>query len=118
MKKNKLLILSAILVVFCIACEREKEFDPTLLHGKWKQNTLFEVYKSDGTGYTWDEADDVTEEEAQPFEWSLNKDKLEHIHIMEMGGRIPKNYKVTELNSTTLQYEDTYDRSYNFTKMQ
>ncbi|MDR2979610.1 MAG: hypothetical protein LBV02_04115 [Bacteroidales bacterium] len=118
MKRVKLLILSFIAVSFFIACNPEKEFDPALLSGKWKQGQLYEVYKSDGTGYTWDESDDVTEDEAQAFEWELNKDQLLQIHSMEMGGRIPKTYTITELNSIMLQYQDSYGTNYNFTKVQ
>lgn len=118
MRKIKILTISSILILFFVSCIPDKEYDPTLLQGKWKQNLLYEVYQSDGTGYTWDESDDVMEDEAQHFEWELDKDKLLQIHIMEMGGRIPKSYTITDLSSTTLQYEDNYGKSYNFTKVQ
>lgn len=118
MKKNRYFILAIITILFITSCGKPDEYDPTLLHGKWKQSSLHEVYKSDGTGYTWDESDDVTEEEAQPFEWELNKDQLLQIHIMEMGGNIPKKYTITDLTSTTLKYEDNYGNSYNFSKVQ
>ena len=96
------------------------EFDETLLYGKWQENDTqnFEVYKEDGTGYTWDEADDVTEAEAQPFTWTLKGENLTHIHIMEMGANIPKVYTVTKLSATELAYEDDYGKIHTFSKIQ
>ena len=125
--KHLKLILIAILAVSAIivsmsSCspDPDVELDKTLLYGKWQEtNSLnFEVYKSDGTGYTWDEADDVTEAEAQPFTWTLEDGILTHIHIMEMGAEIPKVYTVTKLTATELSYEDDFGKVHTFTKVQ
>ena len=102
----------------CSKNETEIGFDQTLLYGKWQENTLFEVYKADGTGYTWDINDDVTEQEAQPFTWTLEENVLTHIHIMEMGSDIPKRYTVTNLTATTLTYEDDLGKKHTFSKVQ
>ena len=118
MKHLRLFIIAIIAVSTVIlsmsSCSPEinTEFDKTLLVGKWQENNSlnFEVYKADGTGYTWDEADDVTESEAQPFTWTLEGDVLTHIHIMEMGAEIPKIYTVTKLTATELSYEDDYGK--------
>ena len=80
MKNFKLLLISILAVSAIIfsmsSCSPnpDVEFDQSLLYGKWQENNslLFEVYGKDGSGYTWDEADDVTEAEAQPFTWGLN----------------------------------------------
>ena len=93
-----------------------EKFDKTLLPGNWVMGTLHEHYNAEGTGYTWDTADDVTEEEAQPFTWKLEGSTLTQIHLMEMGGNVPKTYTVTKLNATTLAYRDDYGKSYTFTK--
>ena len=123
--KNLKLILIAILTVSAIivsmsSCSPDTsvEFDKTLLYGKWQEtNSLnFEVYKADGTGYTWDEADDVTEAEAQPFTWTLEDGILTHIHIMEMGAEIPKVYTVTKLTATELSYEDDFGKVHSLWK--
>ena len=125
--KNLKLFLISILAVFAIivsmsSCSpnNDVELDQTLLYGKWQEtNSLnFEVYKADGTGYTWDEADDVTEAEAQPFTWTLEGDVLTHIHIMEMGANIPKVYTITKLTATELTYEDDYGKTHTFDKIQ
>lgn len=100
------------------SCEPEAEsFDETLLTGKWQSGTLFYKYAADGTGHTWDTSDDVTEDEAQNFTWTLVESELTHIHILEMGGTVPKMYTVTELTSSTLKYHDDFGVNFSFTKV-
>ena len=100
--------LGYIFGIFCMlallhSCLNEPKFDKSLLSGKWQQGTLFEKYFSDGTGYTWDEGDDVKEHEAQKFEWTLDDVNLTQIHLGEMGQKVPKSYKVTELTKTSFK---------------
>ena len=124
MKNFKLLLISILAVSAIIlsmsSCSpnTDIEFDRNLLIGKWQEtNTLnFEVYGKDGSGYTWDEADDVTEAEAQPFTWGLNGNILTQVHTMEMGGNVPKVYTVTKLTATELIYEDNYGNKHTFCK--
>ena len=107
----------AILFNSCSKDEDTKGFDETLLYGKWRSGTEYYRYDSNGKGATWDEGEDVTEDDPeQEFEWSLVKSELTHIHIMTLGGREPKYYTVTELTATTLKYKDNY-RSHSFTKV-
>ena len=125
MKNLKLFIIAIIAVTAIIvsmsSCSPDTnvELDQTLLIGKWQEtNTLnFEVYGKDGSGYTWDEADDVTEAEAQPFTWGLNGNVLTQVHTMEMGGDVPKRYTVTKLTATELIYEDNYGKVHSFDKI-
>jgi len=118
--KKKFQILCFCLVAFwmtgCDPINGGEKFDKTLLPGSWVSGTLHEHYNATGTGYTWDTADDVSEEEAQPFTWTLEGSTLTQIHRMEMGGNIPKTYTVTKLNATTLAYHDNYGKTYTFTK--
>ena len=101
----------------CNLFRRKPNFDKELLIGKWQQGSLYERYHANGTGSTWDTADDVNEDEAQPFTWNLVEDELTQIHIMEMGGKIPKVYTITALTSSKLNYHDDYGKSYSFTKL-
>ena len=109
--------------VFCVAavcftgCRPAENFDAALLIGKWQSGTLFYKYTDGGNGVTWDTADDVSEAEAQPFTWTLEKSTLTQIHNGEMGERIPKTYTVTRLTSTTLCYDDDYGKTYEFSKV-
>lgn len=112
-----LIAIFAVALFFNSCTKDEEEFDSSLLIGKWQSGTLFEKYNVDGSGGQWDTADDVTEEEAQPFTWTLVKSDLTQIHIMEIGGSVPKYYTVTELTANTLKYHDSFDKSYTFTKV-
>ncbi len=119
MKKIFVSFAALVLAAFIISsCEQEKYFDSSLLAGKWKSGTLFERYFDDGTGYSWDEGDDVREEEAQDFTWTLAGAELIKKEQMEIGDvEITKIFTVTELSSTTLKYNDDFGRGYTFTRV-
>jgi hypothetical protein len=114
--------LCYLLVIFCAfallySCGKTYNADPNLLPGKWKSGTLFDKYLSNGTGLTWDESDGVLEDEAQKFEWTLTKDDLTIIHIGEMGQKVPKEYKITELTETIHKYKNDSGKNYTFQKV-
>ena len=120
MIKKTIFYLSAVIMLslLAVSCEPEAEsFDQSLLIGKWQSGTLFYKYLSDGSGGTWDTGDDVTEAEAQAFTWTLVASELTHIHLLEIGGSVPKIYTVTELTTTSLKYEDDFGVKFSFTKV-
>ena len=119
---RKLFVFSLVLSVFFFfnSCNRESEnLDKTLLYGKWKSGDLYYRYDSNGWGATWDESEDVREDEAQRYRWTLSKAELMQMHELEMAGSfdIPKYYTITELTASTLRYKDDF-RSFSFTKVQ
>ena len=112
------LTMCIVLSFLAVSCKTlETFFDDTLLIGKWQSGTLFYKYLDDGTGGTWDTADDVTEEEAQAYTWTLVNAELTHIHILEIGGTVPKVYTVTELTAASLKYHDDFGVNFSFTKV-
>lgn len=117
---KKLLVCLMVCFSFTVlfnSCEMEEtSFDESLLIGKWVSGTVYYKYLSDHSGKTWDTSDDVTEAEAQPFTWTLVQSELTHIHIMQVGGNVPKVYTVTQITSTTLKYKDDFGKTYSFTK--
>ena len=118
--KKTLFYLSMCIVVsmLAVSCETEPiSFDDSLLIGKWQSGTLFYKYLADYTGGTWDTADNVPEEDAQAFTWTLVNAELTHIHILEIGGTVPKVYTVTELTATSLKYHDDFNVNWTFTKV-
>ena len=119
MKKTiNYLMRCGLIALLVFSCTPElKTFDESLLIGKWKQGTLYYKYLSNGSGGTWDTGDNVTEAEAQAFTWTLVKSELTHIHVLQMGGTVPKVYTVTELTSTSLKYHDDFGVNYAFTKV-
>lgn len=118
--KRIIICLFAFLTVSLMfnSCSKDEEYDQALLTGKWQLVGGTEIYRynADGTGVFWDPADDVTEAGGQRFTWTLEKADLTHIHIMEIGGNVPKYYTVTELTSTKLKYKDDF-ATYSFTKV-
>lgn len=119
MKKTlRYLTMLTVITLLAVSCTKtDTTFDQTLLTGKWQSGTLFYKYLADGTGGTWDTADNVTEAEAQAFTWTLVKDLLTQIHVLEIGGSVPKVYTVTELTATSLKYHDDFGVNFSFTKV-
>ena len=121
------MLAALCLLPLCCACVPEDidpdvSFDINLLPGKWCQQgtQLFYVYRSDGTGYTWDEADDISEAEAQAFTWEVDGSEMIHIHLTETGtAEVPKYYIITALSSSELRYHDAYvtSKTYTFIKV-
>jgi hypothetical protein len=118
-KKTLSYLTTFMMIAFLsVSCEpTEESFDESLLTGKWLSGTLYYKYLANGTGATWDTADDVTEAEAQTFTWTLVKSELTHIHVLETGGSVPKVYTVTELTATSLKYHDDFSANFSFTKV-
>jgi hypothetical protein len=106
----------ALMLNSCVPVE-DPDFDSTMLVGKWHDGTLFERYESDGNGATWDTSDDITEEEAQVFTWTLNGATLIQNHVLFNGVVTPKTYTVTTLNGSTFSYQDDYGVSHSFVRV-
>jgi len=116
--KKIIVCLIAISTLMFSSCEPEQEsFQESFLIGKWVSGTVYYKYLSNYKGTTWDTSDDVTEAEGQAFTWSLVQSELTHIHIMEVGGNVPKVFTVTELTATSLKYKDSFGKTYSFTKV-
>ncbi len=125
MKRHNYLIISLLAVVLVFsACKGGGEtFSESQLIGKWKRSVTapdgtpgYDCYRYDdgGNGVTWDTSEDVAEHEAQPFEWTLNGNKLLIVHIGEMGQRVPKTYTIKQLTTNMLSYEDGYGTKFTF----
>ena len=124
---KKLVFLAVCLASFVIilfsACELPvTSFDETLLIGKWQRpSTLTDgedcyLYEVDYTGATWDTGDGL-ESDAQPFTWSVEGATMTHIHLGELGEKVPKVYTLVTLNDSTLSYKDNYGVSFIFVKV-
>ncbi len=127
MKRTKRLLLLTLMVagsLWATSCiGTETDYDANLLIGYWTGNggragdTEHWRYDSDGSGVTWDEADDVYESEAQAFTWTLEGDQLTQIHQFESSGAVvPKAYTVTALSASSLEYKDNYGQTFSFRK--
>ena len=90
MKKLLHIFLFLVIVLGLAACHKPAEisFDPSLLYGKWQEGSVYERYYESliervllngdtvqVNGTTWDEADDVTEEDADILAYMMLKIK-------------------------------------------
>lgn len=96
----------------------DQVYDTDLIIGLWQNGTIYYRFHDDGTGITWDTADDVLESEGSKFTWEVNKNVFTHFHQMEIGGVIPKVYKITKLDLINLEYKDPYGVESVFTKLE
>ena len=124
MKKTRIIKIYyfvALCGVLFTSCNEKKHFEIDLIIGKWVSGTEYYRYDNDGTGVTWDKADDVNENEAQAFKWEFDPENnhLTLIHWMEMTQEwtIPKNYTLKSLDDKTLSYKDKYDSTYVFSRV-
>lgn len=121
MKKAFALITGLLLLVGFSACgglipNDDESFDVSNLYGRWQEGSVYERYDNTGYGATWDVSDDIDEEEAQLFKWTLDGSTLIHQHIGTFV-TVPKVYTVTSLTPTTLIYGDDYGKTHHFTKV-
>ncbi len=131
MKKLLHIFLFLVIVLGLGACNKPEEisFDSSLLYGKWQEGSVYERYYASAiervlpngdtvqvNGTTWDVSDDVTEEEAQLFNWTLTGATLKHEHVGTFV-MVPKVYTVIMLSSSNLVYKDDYGVTHHYSKV-
>lgn len=82
-----------------------------LIVGRWKTSDggHYEVYNTDGTGKMWYPADDVQENEADTFDWTIQEGTnilMQIIHFQGGQGDVPQYCNIIELNETTFKYNN------------
>ena len=118
MKKSVLLLLVAAFIVtlFTVSCSKKKDEDNSksyseLIVGRWKTDAAepyYEVYNSNGTGKMWDTAEDVQEDEADTFEWSIDANNMltQNVHFQGSQAVVPQYCNIITLTETTLKYNN------------
>jgi hypothetical protein len=115
--------------------DKEPSYQLSSLQALWLENNTqhyvrFTTEQSNETGYLygreWDEADDIYEEDLQPqgngwFKYKFESNGgLHELHLMDNGGaEIPKEYIVSKLTDTDLEYyeKDYKSIKYRFSKV-
>lgn len=115
--------------------DKEPSYQLSSLQALWLENNTqhyvrFTTEQSNETGYLygreWDEADDIYEEDLQPqgngwFKYKFESNGgLHELHLMDNGGaEIPKEYIVSILTDTDLEYyeKDYKSIKYRFSKV-
>lgn len=96
-----------------------ESIDPRTLHaspankemlvGLWqKDGHVFYRFEPDGKGHTWDVDDDITEEEASPFNWEAYEEAIMMTYKLRIRGIVPRYYELDQLNLFDLRFHDTY----------
>ena len=97
--------------------QNKSEEYQTMLPGLWQKDThVYYRFNDDGTGYTWDTDDDLTENEASPFHWKISNGSLMLTHQLRMTGFIPRMYHIDAINDGSLQFHDPYS-DYTLTRL-
>ena len=128
MKKGIILLLLVAFVVTLgmVSCKKESPSEKTyteLIVGRWKTSDggHYEVYDANGTGHMWDPADDVEEDEADQFNWSIDentKHLTQIIHFQGGQGDVPQYCNIITLNESTFRYNNEgWKAEYNLTKV-
>ena len=107
--------MAFVVTLGMVSCKKESPSEKTyteLIVGRWKTSDggHFEEYYSSGTGKMWDPADDVQEDEADTFTWSIdenNKQMTQIVHSQELGFDTPQYCNILILNESTLKYDNT-----------
>ena len=113
-RKGLLLLTLAGLLVSCTPSDNRVHItvNPEQLQGCWVKSGTQEYwrYRDDSTGVTWDESEDMTEEESNlTFTWEVNRDVLTHIFRGVMDNQaVPKVYTITEITPQSMKWEDDY----------
>lgn len=122
----------------CSMFKKDTSFSETDLFGYWQEdgkeaflrftdekNETGEYAKYKYYGYEWNEAEDVMESDVVAdkhgngwFMWTLDMADLMELHLMSNKGAVdPKNYTVTKLTDTDLQFKDEFDVSHKYVKV-
>ncbi len=133
MKSRHILWITLLLVTVglssCGITGEDTQIDESLLYGKWQEGSVFERYYDSDIDYvltsgdtiqvngtTWDESDDIFEDEAQAFRWTLTGSTLKQVRIGTFI-EVPMIYTVTTLTPSSLCYEDDYGVVHQFSKV-
>ena len=132
MKKifNLKFLAIALIGMAMMSCKNDPEFHVSDLQALWLENSTqhyvrFTDEQSDRSGYfwgrEWDLNEDVHEEDLEPyangwFHYQLEKKgDLHEIHVMDNNGAvIPKEYVVSKLTSSELEYHEKNDKGHKF----
>lgn len=120
-----MLMMAAGLLLLSGCSLFEKETHITVeegqLYGKWREGAtqVYWRYEEDGTGVTWDEGEDVHEEESNlTYTWTVRGDVLTHVFSGAQGNQaVPKVYTITEVDEGHMVWKDDYGMTKTLSKV-
>lgn len=127
MVKGKIIITVALMALMMTACSLfDKEPHITVnesqLYGKWQEGStqVYWRYAYDGTGVTWDEGEDIMEEESNlTYTWTVRGDVLTHVFTGAQDNQaVPKVYTITFIDDSRMEWKDDYGMTKTLTKLE
>ena len=125
------LFAAFIVTLVMVSCSKKKDEPASstktyseLIVGRWKtaDSGHFEVYEASGIGHMWDPADDVQEDEADNFDYTIDekeKHMTQIIHFQGGQGDVPQSCNILILNETTFKYNnEALKAEYTLTRVQ
>ena len=113
-----------MLMTSCFLFDKETHInvEPEQLYGKWQEGTteVYWRYLSDSTGVTWDEGEEISEQESNlTYRWTVHGDVLTHVFTGAQGNQaVPKVYTITEINNSRMEWKDDYGMTKTLTKLE
>ena len=107
-------MLFAVILTFS-SCKKDEDNgkkNSELIVGRWQSTTgnYFEVYNSNGTGKMWNEDEDVTEDEADTFDWRFedgdNTKFVQTIHFQSGAADLPQMCNIVTLDESSFVYNN------------
>lgn len=116
--------VATMLFSSCFLFDKETHLDvaPGQLYGCWQKEATQEYwrYRADSTGVTWDESEDISEEESNlVYTWTINGDVLTHVFTgLQENQAVPKVYTVAAIDGTGMEWKDDYGMTYKYIKVE
>lgn len=115
--------LMSVLMSGCFGFNNETHItvDEEQLYGKWQEGStqVFWRYNADNSGVTWDEGEDISEEESNlTYQWTVRGDVLTHVFSGAQGNQaVPKVYTITSIDENQMEWKDDYGMTKSLTKV-
>ncbi len=127
------ILLAFTVVLLMASCKKdEKKIDTSLLPGIWQISGTEQYlhFHDDGTGAFWDESEDVYEDDIEVdgngwFNWAVAEETSNSKTIVKValnfkiavsGGSVPKNATITQLDASSMTWQDAFKNQTYFTR--
>ncbi len=107
-----MLLAAGLLATACHTDNEGITVSEEQLYGVWQKNGTEEFwsYREDGTGHTWDRADDImneTDSGSVAYSWSISGDQLRHrFSGTNIGDMVVRTYTITSINGGRMVREE------------
>lgn len=87
-------------------------YSPRQLEGEWVLDDWHMHLDSNGHGQRWNPKEDITRDEPDRFNWTMDSNLLYLEFLLTNGAIVPKMYVVTFVDRESLVYQNAYGTAY------